>query len=382
MITHDQFEKKYPRADLIRFKCLGESLQKNSIEVVYVASNDRGRFEESFYKGSKVFKVPFVSRVRMIQILCFYLFLIPALLTVRKHRPFHIIFVNSVLSIPYACFFKWFCRNGHIQFDLMGILSEEKFLRRSKNLRTRTAKRMVSSIEDFLLSRVDFITTINDQHKRILLNRVRRPVYVVRDGVFNATLQRASVARDPIENGKILLIFVGQVSHFRLDPLFRLLPELVTLIPNLHVQVGGVGPQLERYRGMVESGGLAEYVTFLGHVPYENVFDTIAKADIAYSDDWSINGFPMKLFDYMALGKAIIAEGTESVKELLINQVNGLLYRTEAEMKEKIVALAKDVALRKRLGQTAREMMDLHTWEKRVEALGALYYQFLGLMGI
>jgi glycosyltransferase involved in cell wall biosynthesis len=146
------------------------------------------------------------------------------------------------------------------------------------------------------------------------------------------------------------------------------------------VKVAGVGPQLERYRGMVESEGLAEHVTFLGHIPYENVFDTIATADIAYSDDWSINGFPMKLFDYMALGKAIIAEGTEGVKELLINQSNGLLYATDTEMKEQIVSLANDVALRTSLGQTAQKMMDQHTWEKRVEALGAIYHQFLGLM--
>jgi glycosyltransferase involved in cell wall biosynthesis len=83
----------------------------------------------------------------------------------------------------------------------------------------------------------------------------------------------------------------------------------------------------------------------------------------------------MKLFDYMAAGKAIVAEGTKSVKEILTDGVNGLLYTDEGELKEKILTLARDAALRKRLGEAARRVMDEHTWEKRVEALGAIYRQ-------
>src|SRR4030043_1638512 len=106
-------------------------------------------------------------------------------------------------------------------------------------------------------------------------------------------------------------------------------------------------------------------VSFWGHVPSEKIFDYIATADIAYSDDWSVIGFPMKLFDYMAMGKAIISEGTESVRELLTDQVNAVLYTDEGELKRKILMLAKDAVLRRRLGETAHRVMDQHTWEKR-----------------
>lgn len=121
-------------------------------------------------------------------------------------------------------------------------------------------------------------------------------------------------------------------------------------------------------------------VTFYGHVPHEKIFDYITKADIAFSDDWSVIGFPMKLFDYMALGKAIVVEGTESVKELVTDRVNGLLYTNESELKEKILVLARDVSLRRKLGEAARRMMDQHTWEKRVEVLGEIYKQFIPRM--
>jgi glycosyltransferase involved in cell wall biosynthesis len=376
MITHDQIERNAPGADLIRFRCLGESLRKHSFEVVYIACNERGRYEESLYQGSKIYKVPFVSRVRMIQLLCFYALLIRFLFRVRSHGPFHIVFVNSILTVPSALMLRRVSGKGRIQFDLMGILSEEKFLHLPGKPWFTTAKRAFSFLEDFLLSRVDFITTINDQHREILLKRVRRPVYVVRDAVFEAVLRRPEpIPDDPPIHSNVTLIFVGQVNHFRLDPLIKILPDLAEKIPNLRLQVVGSGPQLEHCRSQVESLGLKNRVSFCGHVPHATVFDHIAKTDIAFSDDWSVIGFPMKLFDYMAAGKAIVAEGTKSVKEILTDGVNGLLYTDEGELKEKILTLARDAALRKRLGEAARRVMDEHTWEKRVEALGAIYRQ-------
>lgn len=382
MITHDHLGKECPRADLIRFKSLGEALRKRSIDLVYVASNERARFEEGFYKGSKIYKVPFISGVPMIQLLCFYLFLLPVLIRIKRHGRFHIIFINSVPMVPYALIFKWFARGRCIQFDLMGILSEEKFLKLPKNLWVGVMKKILSSLEDLLWSQVDFITTINDQHKQIIRNRIRRPVYVIRDGVFEFLLRHSAVEiKDRLHSLEVILIFVGQINHFRLDPLFKVLPDLIEQLPYLKLHVLGTGPQLERYKRMMKSLRLSEHVTFYGHVPYEKIFDYLAKSDIAYTDDWSIIGFPMKLFDYMALGKAIVAEGTESVKELVTDQVNGLLYSNEAELKEKILKLAKDTVLRGRLGKAARGMMDRHTWEERVETLMGIYQQFSLRMG-
>ncbi len=269
MITYDQIEKRFPRADLIRFKCLGESVIKNSIEVVYVASNEKGRFEEGFYKGAKVYKIPFVTKIRVIQVFCFYLFLFPVMLRIRRNGRFHIIFVNSILMVPYALIFKWVSGNGHIQLDLMGILSEEKFLGLPKNFCFRITKKVFAFIERVLLSQVDFITTINNQHKQILLELTRRPVYVIRDAVFEDILNHEKRMNiDSTDPQKLILIFVGQVNHFRLDMLLKVLPELIVELPNLHLEVLGEGPQLNRYKRIVQSLGMESRVTFYGHVPH------------------------------------------------------------------------------------------------------------------
>jgi glycosyltransferase involved in cell wall biosynthesis len=296
----------------------------------------------------------------------------------RRSGRFDIIFLNSVLSLPSVLIFKWLSEYGFIHFDLMGILSEERFLGRSKNFWIGVAKKMLSAMENLLLSRVDFVTTINEKHKQILTNRIRRPVHVIRDGVHEEVLKQVPIwEKGQRSVSKILLIFVGQVSHFRLDSLLKVMPDILQEVPDLQLQVVGSGPHLARYMKMVKSLGLRDKVIFEGHVPHEKVFDYIKRADIAYSEDWSINGFPMKIFEYLALGKAIVAEGTESVKEVLIDQVNGLLYTNEAELKEKILTLAKDGLLRKKLGENAKKMMDHHTWEQRVNTLESIYYEYL-----
>jgi glycosyltransferase involved in cell wall biosynthesis len=381
MITYDQLEKRNPRADLIRFKSLGKTLAKRSIDVVYITSSEKRRYEEGAYEGSKVYKVPLFARSNIIQLFFFYIFLLPVLFRAKQGGGFDIIFVNSIFTVPVAWILKFLSRNARIQFDLMGILSEEKFIRRPKNFWYNTAKKALSSLEDFLWSHVDFVTTINDQHKNLLFQRIKKPIYVVRDGVFEAVWTNPPrVEKDPVQDSNIILIFTGQINYCRLDPLFKILPTLIAEVPRLQFQVLGEGPQLIRYKEMALNLGLEEHVAFLGHVPHEIIFDYIEKADIAYSDDWSINGFPMKLFDYMALGKAIVAEGTESVKELLTDQVNGLLYMNEAELKEKILKLAKDAALREKLGKAAKGMMDQHTWDKRVGELKLIYQQFISQM--
>lgn len=379
MIAHDQIERSNPRADLVRFKCLGEALALHSIDVVFFTLNDKCRYEEGYYKSSKVYKIPALSRIKFIRLICFCAFLLPVMMRGRRSGRFDIIFVNSVLSLPSALIFRWVSGHGFIHFDLMGILSEERFLGRSKNFWVPPAKKMLAAIENFLLSRVDFVTTINEKHRQIMTNRIRRPVHVIRDGVHEEALKQVPIwEKGQRSVSKILLIFVGQISHFRLDSLLRVMPDILKEVPDLQLQVVGSGPHLAHYTEMVESSGLRDKVIFEGHVPHEKVFDYIKRADIAYSEDWSINGFPMKIFEYMALGKPVVAESTESVKELLTDNVNALLYENERELKEKILILAKDSELRKQIGEKAGEMMHHHTWEKRMEALHSIYRSYLG----
>jgi len=277
---------------------------------------------------------------------------------------------------------KWMSGNGCIQFDLMGILSEEKFLRLPKNFWFRITKKLFSFVENILLSRVDFITTINDQHRQILLKRTTKPVYVIRDGVHEDILKHPfNLKKEKKDTVRIVLIFVGQLNHSRLDPLFRIMQDVIADLPFLYLQILGSGPQLDYYRKMANTMGLEENIWFEGYIPHERIFDYIARADIAYTDDWSINGFPMKVFEYLAMGKPVIAEETESIKELFRDNENGLLYKNESALREKILMLAKDEKLRRRIGGNGRRLVEDHIWEERGKELHSIYRKHIESIG-
>jgi glycosyltransferase involved in cell wall biosynthesis len=53
----------------------------------------------------------------------------------------------------------------------------------------------------------------------------------------------------------------------------------------------------------------------------------------------------MKVFEYMAMGKATVVEDTEAAREILTDGVNVLLYKDKRDLLEKIVLLTKDKEL-------------------------------------
>jgi glycosyltransferase involved in cell wall biosynthesis len=64
---------------------------------------------------------------------------------------------------------------------------------------------------------------------------------------------------------------------------------------------------------------------------------------------------PLKLFEYLAAGCAIVAPASENIREILTHEANALLFDPEkpAQRAAAIVRLATDESLRARLGEAA-----------------------------
>jgi glycosyltransferase involved in cell wall biosynthesis len=85
---------------------------------------------------------------------------------------------------------------------------------------------------------------------------------------------------------------------------------------------------------------------------------------------------PLKLFEYMAAGKAIVASRAGQIAEILEDGQSGLLVAPGdvAAMGQAIVRLIADPALRQRLGDHARQQaVANHSWEQYIERLVQIY---------
>jgi glycosyltransferase involved in cell wall biosynthesis len=116
-------------------------------------------------------------------------------------------------------------------------------------------------------------------------------------------------------------------------------------------------------------------VIFTGSLPSEKVVEYLDASDILVSphipmpDGSRFFGSPTKLFEYMAMGKGIVASRLEQLAEVLEHDRTGWLV-TPGDVEEltgAIRGLALDPAKRESLGMAARrEAVELHSWARNV----------------
>ena len=92
-------------------------------------------------------------------------------------------------------------------------------------------------------------------------------------------------------------------------------------------------------------------------------------------------GTPLKLFEYMAAGKAIIATAQDQAAEVIQDGHNGLLVEAGNvnRFAEAILTLLNDPVERVRLSRNARQQaIELYSWEKYTRRLEEIYLNVLG----
>lgn len=146
--------------------------------------------------------------------------------------------------------------------------------------------------------------------------------------------------------------------------------------------VGGhaAEPDLARVQAHAASLGITDRVTFTGLVEPSQVPAHLAAAMVlvlpnpASAISTSFTS-PLKLFEYMAAGRAIVASDLPSIREVLTDGEDALLVEpgSAAALAGAIRRLVDDRALASRLARTAFARSAEYTWARRAERLEALF---------
>ncbi len=110
-------------------------------------------------------------------------------------------------------------------------------------------------------------------------------------------------------------------------------------------------------------------------VPYDEVREWIHAADLclclyhdhrAPNDVYGFYNSPMKLFDYMAMAKPLIASNKGQISEIIHDEQNGFLTNnTLDDLTKKILYLKKHPSERKKIGAAARKTIkEKYSWDK------------------
>jgi glycosyltransferase involved in cell wall biosynthesis len=146
----------------------------------------------------------------------------------------------------------------------------------------------------------------------------------------------------------------------------------------------GAGAEADQARRIIDGAGFGDAVVFTGLVAQEEGPAHLAACDVLVSphvpnaDGSPFFGSPTKLFEYMAMGKGIVASNLDQIGEVLRHGDTGWLV-PPADVEQLAAGmdrLVRDAALRHALGAAARrEALAQHTWQAHVrrtlEALDA-----------
>jgi len=140
----------------------------------------------------------------------------------------------------------------------------------------------------------------------------------------------------------------------------------------LFLVIGGSDKQINYYKGLSDDQNITN-IKFLGYVNHANIPNYLFSADILLAL-WSskvptINYCsPLKLFEYMASGKLILAHGFPTIKEVLIDGVNGYVVNPDDlnDLNNKFRKAIIDKSINSISIQARKDAFAKYSWSIRV----------------
>lgn len=230
-----------------------------------------------------------------------------------------------------------------------------------------------------IFRRADLIVVVSPHLKRRIVEQGIPPekILVLPNGVDAAAYSvpaDSSAVRAKYTLPNCLVIgFVGWLVHWHhLEDLFSAFADLRATHQNLRMLVVGDGPLRSSLLKQAEDAGVAQDVRVTGPVPHAEVPAHIAAMDIAVIPHSNAYRSPIKLFEYMGQGKAVVAPATEPIAMVTHSGENGLLFEPGnlAGMRQALSQLLDSPDIRSKIGKRAREdVMAFHTWSRNAEAI-------------
>lgn len=182
--------------------------------------------------------------------------------------------------------------------------------------------------------------------------------------------------------GRLVVGFTGFVREWdRLDRIAAWVAK--GAVPyNVHLLIIGDGPARAEIEAAALRLGVADRVSFTGVVPREQVPALSMAFDIALQTALVPYASPLCLFEYLALGKAVVGPDQANHRELLTDGIDSVLYDPDSStgIEQALDRLCADAELRQRVGQAAQRLIEMRqlTWRQHALKVVALFERSQG----
>ena len=220
--------------------------------------------------------------------------------------------------------------------------------------------------------------------EKIIVNPNGVDVERFRSGVGGFEARRELGLRED----EVLAGFVGTFGPWHgAEKLAEAIESIPTEVPVRFLLVGS-GSRHAEVEKQLDAAVSAKRVIFTGSVAHDRVpalldaCDILVAPHVPLADGSEFFGSPTKVFEYMAMGKAIVASRLGQIGEVLTDQETALLVEpgNVLQLAAAIVKLVESSELRAQLGAKAREVVEREfTWKHNAQRVLDAYESLTGL---
>ncbi|TAL15980.1 MAG: glycosyltransferase family 1 protein [Frankiales bacterium] len=223
------------------------------------------------------------------------------------------------------------------------------------------------------LEKVTGRIAVSPAARRVVVEHLGGDAVLIPNGVDVARFEGAKPLADRPVGPTV--VFLGRIDEQRkgLAVLLEALPELVSLVPDVHLLVAGPG-DADDVREAVPAS-LRDRVELLGLVSEEDKPRVFASGDVYCAPNTHGESFGIVLVEAMAAGTPVVASDLEAFRRVLRDGEAGVLVpvRDAGALAAALGALLLDPERRERLAAAGRRTVRTYDWKSVTRSIVEVY---------
>jgi PEP-CTERM/exosortase A-associated glycosyltransferase len=253
--------------------------------------------------------------------------------------------------------------------------------------------KIARGLETWVLRRTNVVMAIGEALRDELEPRAGSPVTIIPNGVdtelFQPLQARSEWRQHWNPEGRKIIAYLGAFQPYEgLDVLVKAMKILASTLPDARLLIVGDGPERAALEILAQREGVSDRIRFTGRIPHDRVSEIYAVADLlVYPRIDTLTTrltTPLKPLEALAMEKAAMASDLPAIRELITDNVSGLLFKAgdPADLARKAELLLNDPALRARLGAAGRQQaLRERKWSDAVARYEPVYRRLLNAGG-
>jgi len=172
------------------------------------------------------------------------------------------------------------------------------------------------------------------------------------------------------------VIYVGRLDKSKgVEYLIGALNLLRNKVNDIVLEIIGEGDYRSELVKLVKKNNLEDVVNFRGYIPYKDLREEYAKADIFVLPSTIMENSPLALIEAMSQGTPVITTNIGGQAELIKDGYNGFLVKPadQKDLAEKILKILKDNNLRRKMSRNSLEYAKRFSKEEHAKKIEKLF---------